>query len=50
MKNLKIAVLFIIVSLSGFRVSAQSNTFKPFKVDLALGYALPSGSGSKAGV
>lgn len=25
-------------------------TFKPFKVDIALGYALPSGSGSKAGL
>lgn len=24
-------------------------TFKPFKVDIALGYALPSGEGSKAG-
>lgn len=30
--------------------SAQTEqTFKPFKVDIALGYALPSGSGSKAG-
>ena len=29
---------------------AQSTVFKPFKVDLALGYAMPSGSGSKAGV
>ncbi|CAA9500362.1 MAG: hypothetical protein AVDCRST_MAG96-1934 [uncultured Segetibacter sp.] len=30
--------------------NAQSElTFKPFKVDIAIGYALPSGSGSKAG-
>lgn len=30
--------------------NAQSErTFKPFKVDLALGYALPAGSGSKGG-
>lgn len=25
-------------------------TFKPFKVDIALGYAIPAGSGSKGGV
>ena len=30
--------------------NAQDRVFKPFKVDLSLGYALPSGSGSKAGV
>lgn len=30
--------------------NAQSEqTFKPFKVDIAFGYALPSGEGSKAG-
>ena len=30
--------------------NAQSEqTFKPFKVDIAAGYALPSGQGSKAG-
>lgn len=28
---------------------AEQKTFKPFKVDIAVGYALPSGSGSKAG-
>jgi outer membrane protein W len=31
-------------------VQAQETTFKPFKVDLALGYAIPGGSGSKGGV
>ena len=30
--------------------SAQETTFKPFKVDIALGYAVPGGSGSKGGV
>jgi outer membrane protein W len=35
---------------SAVLVQAQSTLFKPFKVDLALGYAMPSGSGSKAGV
>jgi outer membrane protein W len=33
-----------------FFSNAQSETFKPFKVDLATGYAIPSGKGSKAGV
>lgn len=30
--------------------NAQSTAFKPFKVDLATGYAVPGGKGSKAGV
>jgi outer membrane protein W len=30
--------------------NAQSTVFKPFKVDLAFGYAVPGGSGSKGGV
>ena len=29
---------------------AQSTAFKPFKVDLAFGYAIPGGSGSKGGI
>lgn len=29
---------------------AQSTVFKPFKVDLSMGYAVPGGSGSKGGV
>ena len=29
---------------------AQSTTFKPFKVDVAVGYAVPDGKGAKAGV
>lgn len=29
---------------------AQETTFKPFKFDIALGYAVPSGSGAKGGV
>ena len=31
-------------------VTAQDQTFKPFKVDISLGYAIPGGSGSKGGV
>ena len=30
--------------------NAQSTAFKPFKVDIATGYAVPSGKGSKGGV
>ena len=30
--------------------SAQSKVYKPFKVDFATGYAIPGGSGAKAGV
>src|SRR5687767_15845445 len=35
---------------SCFFANAQETSFKPFKVDLAFGYAIPSGSGSKGGV
>src|SRR5437763_4539550 len=36
---------------SAVLANAQSKpTFRPFKVDFALGYAVPSGSGSKGGV
>jgi outer membrane protein W len=45
MRKLAFALAFI---ASCFFASAQS--FKPFKVDLALGYAVPGGSGSKGGV
>ena len=36
--------------VSCFVASAQSTAFKPFKVDLSFGYAMPGGSGSKGGV
>lgn len=32
-----------------FTNAQTEQTFKPFKVDIALGYAVPSGSGSKGG-
>ena len=32
-----------------FANAQAEQTFKPFKVDIAVGYALPSGEGSKAG-
>jgi outer membrane protein W len=31
-------------------VNAQSKTFKPFKVDFSMGYAMPGGSGAKGGI
>ena len=30
--------------------NAQSKTFKPFKVDFSMGYAMPGGSGAKGGI
>jgi len=45
--------LFLLPAFVGFAflANAQSPTYKPFKVDLNFGYAIPSsGSGTKAGV
>ena len=47
----KVALILIIVSFT-VMVKAQksSNEFKPFKVDLSLGFAKPSGEGAKGGI
>jgi len=45
MKKLFFAIVVLIVALS---VNAQD--YKPFKVDLAVGYAIPGGKGAKGGV
>jgi outer membrane protein W len=45
MKKLFFAIAIMIVSLS---LTAQD--YKPFKVDVALGYAIPGGKGAKGGV
>jgi hypothetical protein len=46
MKKLSFLILFgTIVTLS-----SQAQEFKPFKVDLSLGYASPGGTGAKGGV
>ena len=45
MKKLFSAIAILIVSLS---LTAQD--YKPFKVDIALGYASPGGKGAKGGV
>lgn len=38
------------ILFASFLSQAQETTFKPFKFDIALGYARPSGSGTKGGV
>jgi outer membrane protein X len=42
-------ILFTVV-IALLSVLTQAQTFKPFKVDVAFGYAMPSGEGSKGGV
>lgn len=45
MKKITFGILFL------FTVAiASAQTFKPFKVDLSTGYAIPSGKGAKGGV
>jgi outer membrane protein W len=47
MKKLSFMLAFVAATIA---VNAQSKTFKPFKVDFAMGYAIPGGSGAKGGV
>lgn len=47
MRKLTLVLAFFV---SCYFAGAQSTAFKPFKVDLAVGYAMPAGSGSKGGV
>lgn len=42
--------VFLICAFMAGAFFSNAQTFKPFKVDLATGYAVPSGKGSKAGV
>jgi len=46
-KLLSLGILFL-CSMS--MLHAQTGIFKPFKVDVSFGYAMPAGSGSKGGV
>lgn len=46
MKKLLFAALMLLLTAA----IAQAQTYKPFRVGLCLGYASPSGEGSKAGV
>lgn len=45
----KISMTALAVAAFVFSKAQSEQTFKPFKVDIAVGYALPSGQGSKAG-
>ena len=47
MKKITLGILFL---SSVVFAKAQDAEFKPFKVDLALGYAIPGGTGAKGGV
>lgn len=40
----------LVLALSIIANAQEELTFKPFKFDIAVGYAVPSGSGSKAGI
>jgi len=46
MKKIYLILTLAIVCLSS---TAQKSDYKPFKVDLSIGYASPAGSGSKGG-
>lgn len=49
MKKIYVFLLTSVMMLSVSGLKAQSTNYKPFKVDLAVGYALPAGKGSKRG-
>ncbi len=46
----KVFTLMIASAALVFSAKAQNAVFKPFKVDVSAGYAIPSGSGSKGGI
>lgn len=46
----KVTFALVLVAASFFSNAQDGTSFKPFKVDLATGYAIPSGSGSKGGI
>jgi outer membrane protein X len=43
-------VLFSVLLLSGIMVVNAQSAYKPFKVDLSAGYAIPGGKGAKGGI
>jgi len=43
-------ITFSILLLAGFVIANAQQEFKPFKVDLSTGYAIPGGKGAKGGV
>src|SRR5204862_1122094 len=48
MKNFLVILTFY--SFLSFSAKSQESNFKPFKVDVSLGYAIPGGKGAKGGV
>src|SRR5438270_9670203 len=40
----------LLLSAATVFANAQSTAFKPFKFDIAFGYAIPGGSGAKGGI
>lgn len=46
----KVTFALILFAASFISKAQEGNTFKPFKVDLAMGYAIPSGDGAKGGI
>jgi outer membrane protein X len=48
MKNL--LLIFSLSSIFSFSAKSQESVFKPFKVDVSLGYASPAGKGAKGGI
>jgi len=48
MKNL--LAIFILSTVISLSARSQESVFKPFKVDVSLGYAIPGGDGAKGGV
>jgi len=48
MKNLLAIVFFS--SILSFSSNSQESEYKPFKVDVSLGYAIPGGEGAKGGI
>ncbi len=49
MKKFLIGFAFLALSFLA-RTQESGQTFKPFKADIAFGYAIPGGSGSKGGI
>lgn len=50
MRKIYLSVLALAMAFSVSELKAQSTNYKSFKVDVAFGYAVPAGSGSKGGV
>ncbi|RYY55229.1 MAG: hypothetical protein EOO09_11430 [Chitinophagaceae bacterium] len=50
MKRFCLLPALLIASVMSVKAQNTDSDFKPFKVDLSLGYAIPGGSGAKSGV